>query len=170
MSIQTRRIAKGWSQEELALHSGISVRTIQRIEAGRKAGLETLKCLAAVFETTVIELIKEQDMNTDTIQKSAGDMPATPEMATTNTERDAIEYVQNLKAFHLHWISFVFVIPALYILNSLISPDVMWVYWVGAIWAGALALHLITLFGLFGVFGAGWEQKQFRRRMMMKNR
>lgn len=165
MSVQERRMEKGWSQEELVLHTGLSVRTIQRIEAGRKPGLESLKCLAAVFETTVIELIEEQDMNTEPSPNAARAMPAEAAQATTNAERDAIEYVQNLKAFHLHWISFIFVLPGLYILNSIVSPDVMWVYLAGLIWGGALALHAIVLFGLFGVFGAGWEQKQFQKRM-----
>jgi transcriptional regulator with XRE-family HTH domain len=165
MSIHSRRLEKGWSQEELALHSGLSVRTIQRIESGKKAGLESLKCLAAVFETTVIELIKEQEMITNSSPKAAQDMPAEAAQATTNAERDAIEYVQNLKAFHLHWISFVLVVPGLYILNSMISPQFMWVYFVGAIWAGALVLHAAVLFGLFKVFGASWEQQQFQKRM-----
>ena len=63
MSIKQRRLAKGWTQDELALHSGISARTIQRVESGQSVGSETLKCLAAVFETSVNSLIQEQDMN-----------------------------------------------------------------------------------------------------------
>ena len=62
MSIQQRRIDRGWSQEELAMHAGVSARTIQRIETGQRASLETLKCLAAVFETSVSELVQEQTM------------------------------------------------------------------------------------------------------------
>ena len=165
MSIQERRTAKGWSQEELALHTGLSVRTIQRIEGGKKAGLESLKCLAAVFETTVSDLVKEQTMTTNTMPAANPAMPAKTEQAESNAERDAIEYVQNLKAFHMHWISFLFVVPGLYALNRFFSPEVMWVYWAGSIWAGALVLHAIVLFGLFSVFGAGWEQRQFAKRM-----
>ncbi len=63
MNIQKLRVDKGWSQEELAAHSGLSVRTIQRIENGKRASLESLKCLAAVFETQVSELIQEIPMN-----------------------------------------------------------------------------------------------------------
>ena len=59
MGIQDRRSQLGWSQEELAMHAGVSARTIQRIETGKRASLETLKCLAAVFETTVSELVQE---------------------------------------------------------------------------------------------------------------
>lgn len=60
MSIQQRRLKKGWSQEDLARHSGLSTRTIQRIENGQNAGSETLKSLAAVFETSAAVLIQEQ--------------------------------------------------------------------------------------------------------------
>jgi transcriptional regulator with XRE-family HTH domain len=48
--IKNLRRSKGWSQAQLAEFSGLSIRTIQRIERGHKAGLESLKCLAAVFE------------------------------------------------------------------------------------------------------------------------
>ena len=57
MNIQQRRLENGWSQEELARHSGLSTRTIQRIEGGQKAGLESLKCLAAVFETSIGRMV-----------------------------------------------------------------------------------------------------------------
>ena len=42
------------AQQQLADASGTSLRTIQRIEAGATPGLETLKSLAAVFETTIV--------------------------------------------------------------------------------------------------------------------
>ena len=50
MLIQKLRLKKGWSQEQLAQASGLSARTIQRIEAGHPASTESLKSLAAVFE------------------------------------------------------------------------------------------------------------------------
>ena len=58
--IKKIRISKGWSQEQLAQFSGLSVRTIQRIERGHNAGLESLKCLAAVFELDISTLQKEK--------------------------------------------------------------------------------------------------------------
>jgi transcriptional regulator with XRE-family HTH domain len=54
--IKKLRASKGWSQEQLAQFSGLSVRTIQRIERGHNAGLESLKCLAAVFDTDISKL------------------------------------------------------------------------------------------------------------------
>jgi transcriptional regulator with XRE-family HTH domain len=90
MNIQERRLEKGWSQEELARHSGLSTRTIQRIEGGQKAGLESLKCLAAVFETSISTLMQEQIM---TMQEQP-DQPTQPMI--NKIEREAIEFAQSL--------------------------------------------------------------------------
>jgi len=56
MLIQKRRLQRGWSQEQLAEVSGLSVRTIQRLERGQPGSLESLKALAAVFETDINRL------------------------------------------------------------------------------------------------------------------
>ena len=90
MSIRQRRLEKGWSQEELARHSGLSTRTIQRIESGQKPGLESLKCLAAVFETPMSTLMQEQTMTT---QKPKG---KTKPAMINEIEREAIEFAQSL--------------------------------------------------------------------------
>ena len=50
MLIQKLRLKRGWSQQQLAEASGLSTRTIQRVEAGHPASVETLKSIAAVFE------------------------------------------------------------------------------------------------------------------------
>jgi transcriptional regulator with XRE-family HTH domain len=90
MNIKQRRLGKGWSQEELARHSGLSTRTIQRIEGGQKAGLESLKCLAAVFETSISALMQEQTMT----NPEQADQPKQPMI--NKIERDAIEFAQSL--------------------------------------------------------------------------
>ncbi|WP_018624474.1 helix-turn-helix domain-containing protein [Kangiella aquimarina] len=59
MVIKKLRENKQWSQEQLATLSGLSIRTIQRIESGNRASLESLKALAAVFETDIETLQKE---------------------------------------------------------------------------------------------------------------
>ena len=90
MSIKQRRLDKGWSQEELARHAGLSTRTIQRIEGGQNAGLESLKCLAAVFETSISELMQEQTMNNQkTSSKSTKPL-------LNEIELEAIEFAQTI--------------------------------------------------------------------------
>ena len=63
MIVRKLRLEKGWSQEQLAEMSGLRVRTVQRIERGQNPSLESLKSLAAVFETEVSCLTTEADMS-----------------------------------------------------------------------------------------------------------
>ncbi|MDO6719169.1 helix-turn-helix transcriptional regulator [Psychrosphaera sp. 1_MG-2023] len=90
MSIQQRRLGKGWTQEELALHSGLSARTIQRVESGKSVGAESLKCLAAVFETSITGLIQEQKMDTTKNSETLGSVKL-------NTfEKEAIRFAKSI--------------------------------------------------------------------------
>lgn len=157
MSIQERRRGHGWTQEQLAEHAGVSVRTIQRIERGDAATLETLKCLAAVFETTVSRLIEEQKMSQE----------PSPSAATLDEhlEAEAIDYVKNLKGFYLHLIVIAFVLPCLLAFNLYITPSDIWIGWVAVPWALAVVLHAVLIFGPNRLFGANWEQREFEKRM-----
>ena len=56
MQVRGLRLERGWSQEELAQRSGLSVRTIQRIETGQPPGLATATALASVFDVDVADL------------------------------------------------------------------------------------------------------------------
>jgi transcriptional regulator with XRE-family HTH domain len=47
---------RGWTQEQLAERSTVAVRTIQRLEAGQDASLETLSLLADALGVPVSEL------------------------------------------------------------------------------------------------------------------
>lgn len=55
MTLKDIRRAKGWSQDQLAEISGVSVRTIQRLEKGELPALETQKAIAAAFDVTIEE-------------------------------------------------------------------------------------------------------------------
>lgn len=55
------RRARGWTQERLAEASTVAVRTIQRLEAGSEASLETLSLLADALDVTVSELFESVD-------------------------------------------------------------------------------------------------------------
>jgi transcriptional regulator with XRE-family HTH domain len=48
--IRELRIAKAWTQQQLAEISSLSIRTIQRVETQGLGSLETSKSLAAAFE------------------------------------------------------------------------------------------------------------------------
>jgi len=161
MTIQKFRVDKGWSQEELATHSGLSVRTIQRIENGKRASLESLKCLAAVFETKVSDLIQENPMN---------DTPTSNQYFLDQSEQDAIDYVDNLRAFHMNWITFIIVIPFMFLLNIKLTPGFLWVLILAGTWILAIVLQAVLIFGLFSEFTGAWEQRKFQERMSRHDR
>ncbi len=65
-SMNTTRIADlrqtvGWTQERLATESGVGLRTIQRLEAGNEASLETLSLVADALRVPVSELFTKID-------------------------------------------------------------------------------------------------------------
>ena len=74
MILKELRLNRHLSQEQLAHMSGLNVRTIQRIESGQKASLESLKCLASVLEVDVSTLNQERFM----INKKSADWQSHP--------------------------------------------------------------------------------------------
>lgn len=74
MIVRKLREKHNWSQEQLSQLAGVSLRTIQRVEAGNKASLETLKALASVFEVELSKLTEEIIV----IDKEADDWKSEP--------------------------------------------------------------------------------------------
>ena len=50
------RKERSWSQEELSIASGVSLRTVQRLEAEESSSVRTLKCIAAALEVDMHNL------------------------------------------------------------------------------------------------------------------
>lgn len=62
--IQDLRAARAWSQQDLAEATGLNLRTIQRIERGGNASLQSRKSLAMAFDLDIADLDpKEQEMS-----------------------------------------------------------------------------------------------------------
>jgi len=59
MIVKKLRVKRNWSQEHLAELCGLNIRTIQRVESGKKASIETLKCLSSVLEVEVSKLTEK---------------------------------------------------------------------------------------------------------------
>ncbi|PAJ71725.1 transcriptional regulator [Pseudoalteromonas sp. NBT06-2] len=74
MILKELRISRHLSQEQLAQISGLNVRTIQRIESGSNASVESLKCIAAALEIDISTLNQEKFM----IDKKSGNWEALP--------------------------------------------------------------------------------------------
>lgn len=73
MIIKNLRIENGWSQEKLAEITGLSLRTIQRVEKEDKASLESLNLLANAFSLDIKQLqdkLKNKTFKTETENKN----------------------------------------------------------------------------------------------------
>jgi transcriptional regulator with XRE-family HTH domain len=91
MLVQKLRLQHGWSQEQLAELSGVSVRTIQRVEQGKPASAESLKNLGAVLDVPFHEL-RETNMNTTTLDS----------ITVSNEEALALRKARKLRGFYIH--------------------------------------------------------------------
>lgn len=56
------RRQRSWSQDELAIASGLNLRTIQRIESEGSASLQSRKALAAALDFDVLDLEREEEL------------------------------------------------------------------------------------------------------------
>lgn len=154
MIVKKLRLQHGWSQDQLSLLSGLSVRTIQRIEKGHKAGLESLKSLAAVFDIHVMELQKEQEMN-DEQQKS-------PE------QQIILEEVRAIKDFYSSLITYSVVISLLFIINFM-TGSYIWAVWPALGWGVGIIFHGVKAFKLVTLFADRWEARQVAKRLPKKS-
>ncbi|WP_318421681.1 2TM domain-containing protein [Photobacterium leiognathi] len=154
MIIRKLRLQRGWSQEQLSQLSGLSIRTIQRIEQGQKAGLESLKSLAAVFEIQVSDLQMEPPMN--------------KEITITEDEKQALEYVKGIKSFYSNLTSYVLVIGMLFVINYFTGPDYWWAIWPALGWGIGIVSHALSAFEILNIFGPEWERKQVEKRLGRK--
>lgn len=154
MIVRKLRLKRAWSQEQLAQFSGLNIRTIQRIERGQKAGLESLKSLAAVFEVELNELVPEENMNNSD--------------KFSEEENRVIEHVKDIKGFYSHLINYTVVVMGLFLINFLTSPGYYWAWWAALGWGIGLISHGISVFEVYSFFGADWEKKQIEKRLGKK--
>lgn len=133
--VKKMRLERHWSQNQLADMTGLSIRTIQRIENGENAGLESLKSLAAVFEINISDSDKKD------------------EMAQLRREE---EYFQNLKGFYklLAIALLSLVVPFIIAINDASNWDVF--FWILLSWSVVLGVYSLNVFEFFG---EEWKRK-----------
>jgi|LGVE01.1.fsa_nt_gb transcriptional regulator with XRE-family HTH domain len=139
MTIRKLRLNRGWSQEQLAEISGVSTRTIQRIERGKKASLETLKCLAAVFETEPDKLQQDTDMpaqTTDNTPLSSEDRAALNRLRKwVKQEKDWGDEIHSRhKIVFYNLGAYLVTMVILMIINLLTLPSYLWFLWAALGW------------------------------------
>ena len=150
MLIQKLRLQRGWSQEQLAELSDLSVRTIQRLERGQPASVESLKSLGAVFEIDFAAL-KEPNMT------------ATMSPNVSADEALALAHVRKIKGFYVHLAQYVITIGILAILNLTTFPHYFWVKWVALGWGIGVISHGLKVFDKIPFLNGQWEQQQVEK-------
>ena len=153
MIVRKLRLQRGWSQDHLSQLSGLSIRTIQRIERGQSPSLDSQQALAAVFEIDISEFQQENPMETNTID---------------NQQQDAINYVRDLKGFYSHLIKYVAVIVMLFVINLTTNPGYIWAIWPMLGWGVGVFFHGLNVFEVFNFLGPKWEKKRIEKRLGKK--
>jgi transcriptional regulator with XRE-family HTH domain len=157
MLVQKLRLQKGWSQEQLAALSGLSVRTIQRIENGQSASVESLKALGAVFDTDFANL-REPDMSDPKKESDAAHV--SPVAGLTNEEALAFSRVRAIKGFYEHAAIYVIVIAGLVVINIVSSPHHIWAPFPAFGWGVGLLAHGLRAFDRVPFLNARWEKRK----------
>jgi transcriptional regulator with XRE-family HTH domain len=85
------RTQRGWTQERLAETSGITVRTVQRLEAGNDASLDTLTRVAKALEVPVRDLFTTVDESDFGRAVTALDTRAARQQERRDTITDGLE-------------------------------------------------------------------------------
>ena len=156
MLIQKLRLQRGWSQEQLAELSGLSTRTIQRLERGHAASTESLKAIASVFEIDFTQL-KDPVMDTSNsnTSPSPGDLPT--------DEALALAHVRRVKRFYMHALQYVGITTALAIINLVTWPSYLWVLWVAFGWGLGVIFEALSVFGSLPFLNGDWERRQVEK-------
>ena len=178
MIIRKLRLQRAWSQEQLSECSGLSIRTIQRIERGQKASVESLKSLAAVFEVNITDLTMETDMSntmhsantthTTSNNETASEAENKTHVTLTSEEQSAIEYVKDIKDFYSHLTSYVGFIAMLAIINWVFTPEYYWFVWPALGWGFGIISHALSVFEVVNFFSPDWEKRQIEKRLGRK--
>jgi len=150
MSIKELRAAKGWTQAQLAEFSGLSQRTIQRLEKGQAATAETAKCLAAVFEVPIAEL---------------GLTEALDETRLSEEEQKELENIRKIRHFIVELIAYLIIVPLICFASYVHNGEIRNGLGLAVGWGFWLAYQVIDLFDTKAFFGVNWEKRQLDKRM-----
>ena len=142
--IKKMRLERHWSQDQLAEMSGLSIRTVQRIENGEHAGLESLKSLAAVFEINIADSDKNVEM--EQIRKEE-------------------EYIQNIKGFYKLLAVAILSLVVPFILAVSDSSNWNVFLWILLSWGVLLGIYSLNVFDFFG---DEWKRKLIKKRFKKK--
>lgn len=168
MLIQKLRLQKGWSQQQLAQMSGLSTRTIGRIENGHQPSMESVKSLAAVFEVDFSTLNSSLQEGALTVSNADNTTSKNKNLNISDEERAAFKKVKKIKDFYISFAIYIVVTSFLAIIDYITSPDFWWVQWVIFGWGVSMVIMAFEAFGRWSFFDAQWEKRQVEKQLNRK--
>lgn len=135
---------KGWSQEQLATIAGLSTRTVQRIENGEQASLETLTAIAAALGVQV------SDLNAQPQQAM--------EEETPDEQRIRRQVAAEGKLLSMA-VRFAVIGVMLFAINWFTHPQYLWSLWAIGGMSLALVMRAVRTLLLRNVFSRWHEQR-----------
>ncbi|NSL15343.1 helix-turn-helix domain-containing protein [Serratia marcescens] len=143
--IRPLRLAKGWSQEQLATIAGLSTRTVQRIENGEQASLETLTAISAALGVQV------SDLNAQPQQTTMGE-------ETPDEQRLRRQVAAEGKLLSMA-VRFAVIGAILLAVNVFTHPHYLWSLWAIGGMSLALVMRAVRTLLLRNVFSRWQEQR-----------
>lgn len=154
MSLKEKRLQRGWTQAQVAEFSGLSQRTIQRLEKGNPATTETLKCLAAVFETDIADL---------------GVPEIVDETKLSEEEKRELKNIRDIREFVLQLAAYLFMVPLICLAGYLNAGSIRNGLGLALAWGSWLAYCALKLFDTQAFLDKGWEKRELDKRMGRKH-
>lgn len=114
--IKELRLNRAWSQEQLAELASLSVRTVQRVENGEQASLETLSAIASALNVGVTDLYTPQAASAEQDQAKALDERLVKISTQIAAEAD----------FYYRLAGFVITGVILLLINWITSQNITW--------------------------------------------
>jgi transcriptional regulator with XRE-family HTH domain len=158
MIVQSMRLRRGWSQQQLADISGLNVRTIQRIERGETASIESFKALGAAFNVDFSQLQED----------AVREIVSTPEQTELALAFGQVRQVQQFYQRVLRDVLIVLALVAISLffvpmrpLQGVIVPIVI-------VWGLLIGLHGLRVFHLLPWSAPEWEKRQVEKRLGRK--
>lgn len=157
--VQKLRVQRGWSQEQLAEVSGLSVRTVQRVERGQTASVETLKALGAAFDVAFSDL-QTPDGKTDAMTTTSTLQPAAAGLALQPEEALALARVRSIGRFYRH--AMIYAVAVLIAASAAVATghSGAWVLRMAGFWGLGLGWHGLRAFDKVPFLNGAWEKRQ----------
>ena len=128
--IRRWRDERCWSQEHLAEVSGLSLRTVQRLENGGSASRDSVMSLAAAYGVDVTALMLDANGEAR-------------EAAEKRAEKNNLQFKLS---FWIHLATYLFVMAILLSVNVASDAENLWVTWPAIGWGIGVLAHGFSVF------------------------